>query len=368
MINGNVTADGTYNYLKKFSHTNTHNFNQCYGLNLSNLGMGTYLGDTTSDTDRLVKMAIKRSVSSGINIIDTAINYRSQKAERVVRKAILELIENNIINRDELFISTKNGYLTNDAEIKEEFWTYVEREYTQKGILRSGDVSASYHCMNIPFLEDQLTRSLKNLGLDCVDLMYIHNPWESHFKETSKQKFFQNLESIFAFYEEKIDKNKIKFYGMATWDCFRVAENNPVYLSLAEVLELAKNVGGSNHGFKFLQLPFNLYLDQAYLNKNQLVNNHHVSILEAAHIHNIGVFSSVPLMQGKLLDCEFIPELKLSNSAKLLQLVRSTPGILAPLVGHKLPNHVNENLEVLKTNPLSHEKFIEIVQNLLNNN
>ena len=47
----------------------------------------------------------------GVNVIDTAINYRSQKSERVVGAALRYLIKKGL-SRDELFISSKNGYLT----------------------------------------------------------------------------------------------------------------------------------------------------------------------------------------------------------------------------------------------------------------
>ena len=45
------------------------------------------------ETDELVKNAVKQSVLSGVNVIDTAINYRAQKAERAVGKAVSELIQ-----------------------------------------------------------------------------------------------------------------------------------------------------------------------------------------------------------------------------------------------------------------------------------
>jgi len=55
--------------------------------------------------------AIIESVQShGLNVIDTAINYRGQKSERVVGAALRYLIEQGY-ERNEIFISSKNGYL-----------------------------------------------------------------------------------------------------------------------------------------------------------------------------------------------------------------------------------------------------------------
>ena len=92
MISGFATAEGTKNF-KQNSSVNPMNFNIFETLHLSNVGMGTYLGDSDAKTDELVKNAVKQSVMSGINVIDTAINYRGQKAERSVGRAMLELVE-----------------------------------------------------------------------------------------------------------------------------------------------------------------------------------------------------------------------------------------------------------------------------------
>ena len=48
--------------------------------------------------------------TGGVNVIDTAINYRYQKSERVVGAALRYLIQQGYV-RDEFFISSKNGYV-----------------------------------------------------------------------------------------------------------------------------------------------------------------------------------------------------------------------------------------------------------------
>ncbi|MCI4432621.1 MAG: aldo/keto reductase, partial [Nitrosopumilus sp.] len=262
MNSGFATLEGTKKFVSNSGITPL-NFKQIQNLFLSNVGIGTYLGEANEKTDILVKNAVKQSVLSGINVIDTAINYRAQKAERSVGKAISELIDEEKISRDQIFISSKNGYVTNDADVKQDFWEYVKNEYVQKGVVNEGDITSGYHCMTTAYLDDQLNRSLKNLGLDCIDLMYLHNAVEGQIKDVSKEKFLQNLKDVFALYEQKRKEGKIKFYGMATWECFRVSSDNPQYLSLNDVIELAKKVGGNNHGFRFIQLPYNMYYDQA---------------------------------------------------------------------------------------------------------
>ena len=313
----------------------------------------------------MVTNAVKQSILSGINVLDTAINYRAQKAERAMGKAISELIQDGKISRDQIFICSKNGYVTNDADVQLGFWEQVKKEYTDKGIVQEGDITSGYHCMTPTYLSDQLDRSLKNLDVDCIDLMYLHNGIEGQIKDVSKEKFLENLKLVFKLYEQKRKEGKIKFYGMATWECFRVTKDNPQYLSLEDVVDMAKEVGGKNHGFRFIQLPYNMHYDQALLSKNQLVDDVSVSILEAAVRLNIGVFTSVPFMQGRLLQPGVMPEFDdLKPSLRALQFIRSSPGVLAPLVGQKSKQHVTENLEILKIPAITDDEFLALVKKL----
>ena len=364
MISGCATSEGTKNFSKN-SQVNQNNFKIFENLHLSNVGIGTYLGNPDSQTDELVKNAVKQTVLSGVNVIDTAINYRAQKAERSVGKAISELIQEEKITRNQVFVSSKNGYVTNDADIQEDFMEYVMRELGKPGIVKEGDITSGYHCMTTAYLSDQLDRSLKNLDLECIDLMYLHNGIEGQIKDISKDEFLEKLKSVFELYEQKRDEGKIKFYGMATWECFRVQDNDPQHLSLEDIVQMAKKIGGDNHGFKFIQLPYNMNYDQALLGKNQIIGNKPVSILESAVTLGIGVFTSVPFMQGRLLSPGVMPEFSdLKSSLRALQFIRSSPGVLAPLVGQKSAEHVSENLEIMKIPPLSNEDFVSLVKKL----
>ena len=131
------------------------------------------------------------------------------------------------------------------------------------------------------------------------------------------------------------------------------------------IVEMAKNIGGNDHGFKFIQLPYNMNYDQALLGKNQLIQNKPVSILESAVTLGVGVFTSVPFMQGRLLSPGVMPEFSdLKPSLRALQFIRSSPGVLAPLVGQKSSEHVAENLEIMNVPPMSDEDFLQLVKKL----
>lgn len=61
--------------------------------------------------------AIKQSVlSGGLNHIDTAPNYRYMKSEKTVGKIITVLQNKYDINRNMLFVTSKAGYVPEDAQ------------------------------------------------------------------------------------------------------------------------------------------------------------------------------------------------------------------------------------------------------------
>ena len=55
---------------------------------------------------------------------------------------------------------------------------------------------------------------------------------------------------------------------------------------------------------------------------------------------------------------------ELKPSLRALQFIRSSPGILAPLVGQKSSQHVSENLEIMKIPPIPEDEFLSLVKKL----
>ena len=60
MISGFATPGGTKNFTAKHDTIPEKNFNVFQDLSLSNVGIGTYLGNPDSDTDNIVKNAVKK--------------------------------------------------------------------------------------------------------------------------------------------------------------------------------------------------------------------------------------------------------------------------------------------------------------------
>jgi len=363
-IKGFASSEGTKkfrdNAIKK-GKSYLH-FKEFDDLILSSIGMGTYLGDLSKEDDIDIENALYESVKShAINVIDSAINYRAMKSEKSIGRSITRLVNDGIISRDEIFVGTKNGYITNDGDYPMlDVWEYIQRMYISTGIIKAEDISSGYNVLNPAYIEKCIERSRFNLKLDTIDLVYIHNAFESWNQDVSKNKFFDMLSKVFEVYEKFRSKNKIRYYGMATWTCFRVGEENKEYLSLDEVYNIAKSIGGVDHGFRFIQIPYNLAYSEALFLKNQNVGNEKkLTILEAAKRLKIGVFSSVPLLQGKLIQTK-IPDYSETLTdpiMKLLQIIRSSPSIIAPLIGQKKMDHVNKNNKISEIPPLSEEEF-----------
>lgn len=367
-LEGYATPDGTRKYTdyaisqgKPRSH-----FKSFDNLNLSSLGMGTYLGQLSEEDDQAVENAVYQSVRSGaINVIDTAINYRAMKSEKSIGKGLLRLVNDSVISRDQVFVSTKNGYITNDGDYPNiDVMEYMHRMYIQNEVITADDISTGYNVIKPSYLAKCIDKSLTNMHLSTIDLVYIHNAFESWYQDVSREQFMEMLTKAFEMYEKYRAEKKIRYYGMATWTCFRVPSESPEYLSLEQAVKCAESAGGKDHGFKFIQLPYNLAYSEALLLRNQPVRSEeNLTILQAAAKLNIGIFTSIPFFQGRLLSSQ-IPNY--GNAAdpivKLLQIVRSSPSVIAPLIGQKRPEHVEENLKVANIPPLSEDEFQQAIR------
>lgn len=370
-LQGHATPEGTKKYVQHAALQGrpAAHFKSFDGLHLSSIGMGTYLGQTTKEDDLAVENAVYQSIKSGaVNVIDTAINYRAMKSEKSIGRALLRLAKEGVTSRDQVFISTKNGYVTNDGDYPNvDVMEYMHRMYIQPEVITADDISSGYNVMNPGYLAKCIDKSLMNMHLSTIDLVYIHNAFESWNQDVSRQQFVEMLAKAFEVYEKYRTQDKIRYYGMATWTCFRVPPDSHEYLSLEQAIRTAESVGGKNHGFRFIQLPYNLSYSEALLLKNQPVGSEkNLTILEAAAKLKVGVFTSIPLFQGRLLGAQIPDYGGMSDPVgKLVQIMRSSPSVIAPLIGQKKAEHVEENLKVANVPPLSVEEFKQAVKVLI---
>lgn len=363
-IAGHATIEGTSRYRERMQAAITPNhFRLEQNLWLSSLGIGTYLGKPDAATDARYTEAVTCAVELGANVIDTAANYRFQRSERSIGAALNALIESDdaaTVARDEIVVCTKGGYIPFDGDPpngQEGVRRYIETTFIKTGIASFSEIAGGSHCMTPKYLAHQIDQSLRNMNLATIDVYYIHNP-ESQLGSVSRAEFETRLRAAFEQLERSVAEGKIKNYGVATWNGFRVAPGAQGYHSLERMLELAREVGGEQHHFRFIQLPFNLAMPEALTVSNQTFQGAPVSVLEAARALEVTVVASASILQGKVAR-DLSPEIReplgslASDALTAIQFTRSTPGITTALVGMSRRAHVEENLQLARVPPAS---------------
>jgi aryl-alcohol dehydrogenase-like predicted oxidoreductase len=364
-IAGCATAAGTRRYAARLAaSTAAGHFRQQHELLISSIGLGTYLGHWDEHTDRMYQEAIRRALELGCNVIDSAINYRFQRSERAIGAALKQAFDAGPVTRDEVIVATKGGFIPFDNEQPRDPRAWIIENIIQTGAASVSDIVGGSHCMTPAYLDNQLSRSLENLGLDCIDVYYIHNP-ETQLQAVARDEFNRRIREAFAFLEVAVASGRIRFYGTATWNGYRQPPEARDYLSLAEMTDIARKVGGDDHHFRVIQLPYNLAMPEALTDTNQALDGEMLSPLMAAHRLGLTVMCSASIMQARLTAGlpDFISAtlkgLK-TDGQRAIQFVRSTPGVTTALIGMSQRSHVGENLEVARVAPPPVDEFFQM--------
>ena len=362
-----ATREALWNYRDEFGDAFGRTYFRRFGPGVaSSIGLGTYLGDPTPAVDDASREAIDLALRSGVNHVDTAVNYRCGRAERVVGEAV----RNSPIDRDAVVVATKGGFLPFDGERPDDPAAYVRERFIEPEIVAPDDLANGAHAIAPDYLEWSLDRSLNRLGLDTVDCYYVHNP-ETQLVTRSREAVYDQLETAFEALERRRTAGDIGAYGVATWHAFRVAEDDERYLSLAEVLARAEAAGEAvgpddDHGFGAIQLPFNVAMADAFTRRNQRSpgdDSEPVSTLELAHEAGLSVVTSASIGQGDLAVEGAIPadiDATLAGETpaqRALNFARSAPGVTSSLVGTSDLDHVRENVAAGTFDPLGASAF-----------
>lgn len=327
---------------------------------VSSIGVGTYLGDPTDAVDERYHESIVTALESGVNVLDTAINYRHQRSERVVGRALVDAD----VDREAVVVATKGGFVPFDGERPADPGAYIRSEYVDSGLLDPADLAKNVHALAPSFVDDQLDRSLANLGVDSIDCYYVHNP-ETQLAVRSREAVYDQLEAVFEQLEARAAAGDIQHYGVATWQAFRVDDGHEMYLSLPEVVRRAraasKTAGTGGTHFRAVQLPFNVYMADAFTVEAHEGADGRQSALWFASDAGLDVFTSASIAQGDLADG--MPEsvaarLEGETSAqRALNFARSAPGVTSSLVGMASPDHVAENVAAGSFLPMGADAF-----------
>lgn len=348
-----ATRDGTARFSARGTGVHPTNFYRpsTFDLTVSSVGIGTYLGEMNDADDQAYERALQAAVARGVNLIDTAINYRGQRSERAVGAALQRIIESGVAGRDEIVVCTKGGYIPLDRTTpatRADYQAYVKREFLDTQILHTEDIVSGGHSLAPRFLRYCLAKSRQNLGVRTIDVYYLHNP-EQQLGSVDRVEWERRLTAAIEFAEEAVDRGDIGIYGLATWDGLRVGADHPAHVSLERVVDLARIVCGDRHHLRAVQAPVSLAMPEAASAETQAHAGRPENLLSLAAELGLSVIGSATLLQGRLtanlpeqVRAHFVGHQ--TDAQRAIAFARSLPGLTASLVGMKQIEHVDENL------------------------
>ena len=359
-----ATTEGTYAFAKQF-FTYKDFYIQHNGLIFSKLGIGTFNKEPYKEENYVFEYmaGIKEAILSGINVVDTASNYRYGQSETEIGIALKELFDEGKAKREELILCSKGGFIPLSYPFPENPYIWIEENIIEAGLASRDDIELDQHCMTPDFLEWSCKESLKRVGVDSFDIFYLHNP-EMQLLKLGEEKFYLEIEQIFERFEQLADEGLFSSYGVAVWNGFIAKDLESI--SLEKLVQIAQKVGGDKHRFKYIQTPFNMAKTDIYTMPTQSVNGEKCTLLQSAHRLGIGVLSSSSLLQMNLFHKSFSAEtgavlddsMALKSDIQLaLQFVRSTPGIISSLFGSKVPVHIRHNCDISTIKSVPQSKY-----------
>ena len=153
----------------------------CMGFGEAKQGMHSWTLNEEKSTE-----IIKKALDSGINFFDTAIAYANGTSEQYLGRALKKLVK-----REEVVIATK--FLPRTKEEIED------------------NISAREH------IENNLNKSLKNLGVDYVDL-YICHAWD----------YNTPIEKIMEALNEQVKLGKVRYIGISNCFAWQLEKANAI--------------------------------------------------------------------------------------------------------------------------------------------
>ena len=151
----------------------------CMGFGNSATGQHSWTVDETQTRE-----IIHYGLNSGINFFDTAIVYQNGTSEQFVGKALRDFTK-----REDYVIATK-------------FTPRTQEEIDAK-------ISGQQHIANY------LDQSLKNLGMDYIDL-YIYHMWDYH---TPMEEIMEGLHNV-------VKSGKVRYIGISNCFAWQLAKAN----------------------------------------------------------------------------------------------------------------------------------------------
>lgn len=268
------------------------------------------------------QQALEKALQSGINIIDTSSNYSDGGSEILVGKVLNKLIAENKINRDNIIVVSKGGYLQG-SNLK----LGMEREKSGKPFNDVVKCSQDlWHCISPDFLENQISLSLQRLNLEQIDVYLLHNP--EYFltysiisdPERREREYYRRIKNAFIHLESEVKRGRISYYGISS-NTFAEKETKQNFTSLEKVIAIANEISEQNH-FAVVQFPMNL-IENGGMN---ILNhqNQTKTFLQITGENNLGVLVNRPLnaiSKNKLVRLADYPVTENRNENEIFSLI-----------------------------------------------
>ncbi len=341
-------------------------------LQLSSLGLGTFPGAPTDEVDAQYVDIVAEALTSGINVIDTGAHYRYGRSAAAVGFGIRRAMEAGVA-REQMFLVSKGGFLSFRNERPADLAAWFQKEVVAKGLGRSEDLTQA-HCISPEYIAFQLELSRQLLGVETLDAFLIDQP-EVHIPVIGKDQLNRKLEKVFMVLEQAVKDKKLRYYGISTFDGFRVETDNPLFQSITSMQGHAEKAARAiwqddqaKHQFKVVQMPFNQVMQEGFTRFSQTTGQGNIgSTIQAAHQLGVYLMASHTMFKGHLAKQamdpvqQAMPMLK-NHAQRALQFNRSTPGVGTSLAGISTPAHLQDMLAVARVPPLEKTAYLQMYQ------
>ncbi|MEJ2060311.1 MAG: aldo/keto reductase, partial [Gammaproteobacteria bacterium] len=209
---------------------------------------------------------------------------------------------------------------------------------------------------------------------ETLDAFLVDQP-EVHIPVIGKEQLNRKLGKVFEVLERAVKDKRLRYYGISTFEGFRVETDDKMFQSITSMLGLAENAAreatgspNARHHFKIAMMPFNQVMLEGFTRFNTATGQGNVaSPIQAAHQLEVYMMASHTLFKGHLagqcLDVVRQAMPTLANPAQCaMQFNRSTPGLGTSLVGMSRPEHLDDLLAVAKLPVMERKAYLAMYQ------
>lgn len=228
--------------------------NRKTGWTVGPIGYGTYRNSLQSmQHQEALEIALQ---TGAVNVIDCGPNF-GLDSESMVGLTLHRLMMERRIDREEIVVVDRIGPLVQGSTLEPVKQRAARGRPFQNMKLLSPELG---YCLDPEYIEFQITRSLKALQLDTIDLMLIDTP-EVVLPEKPNEnvlgQLYRLLQGAMQHLEEEVKRGRIQYYGISSSALSSIHRVGDPRISLDMILRTANTIGDSNK-FAAICYPMNI--------------------------------------------------------------------------------------------------------------